>query len=109
MKTRSNEPVNPFVSVKVEKIYEIPQSELNTGNPPEYTYFNIPKTDKTGKLNNQFINPIADPDLLPTIPNLRTGNRFEYTNPGFEIRKSHFETIIGPNPLNLQNAYNSNF
>lgn len=109
MKTRSTEPIIPFMSMKVDKFYPLPQKDMMQGNPPENSQFsNIPFVQgKTGNLNAGMINPVQDENLLPTTRNLRSGNKMEFTLPGYEIRKSHFEKISGPGPLNLQNAYNS--
>ena len=109
MKTRSTEPIIPFMSMKVEKFYPLPKSDMMQGNPSENSQiFNIPFIQgKTGNLNFQMINPVQDEYLLPTTANLRTGNVMEWTLPGTEIRKSVFENIVGPGVMNQQNAYNS--
>ncbi len=109
MKTRSTEPIIPFMSMKVENFYPLPMSDMLEGNPSENSQpSNIPfNSAKTGYTNNNLINPVQDGNLLPTTKNLRTGNIMEWTLPGTEIRKSHFETIIGPGVMNHQNAYNS--
>lgn len=97
------------MSMKVENFYPLPQSDMMQGNPPENSqYSDIPFIQgKTGNLNMGMINPVQDENLLPTINNLRSGNIMEFTLPGYEIRKSYFETVNGENVLNLQNAYNS--
>lgn len=109
MKTRSNEQIIPFMSMKVEKFYPLPKNDMLQGNPPEDSQFsNIPfNSSKTGYTNNNLINPVQDKKLLPTTKNLRTGNIMEWTLPGTEIRKSYFEIIEGPGVMNQQNAYNS--
>lgn len=109
MKTRSTEPIIPFMSMKVDNFYPLTELNMDRGNPPENSQFsNIPFVQgKTGNLNVGMINPVQDGYLLATEKNLETGNKMEFTLPGYEIRKSHFENIIGVNPLNMQNAYNS--
>lgn len=110
MRTRSDEQIIPFISLKVDRIYPFSEKNLDQGNPPEFVFYSKPyvfSERQTGNLNLQIINPILDPDLLPSESNLNTGNTFEFTKPGYEIRKSYFEIIDGPSPLNLQNAYNS--
>ena len=108
MKTRSTEPIIPFMSMKVDNFYSLTELNLDQGNPPENSqYSNIPYVNgKTGNLNLGLINPIQNPDLLPTESNLDTGNKMEWTLPGYEIRESVFRKIDGPGPMNLQNAYN---
>ena len=107
MKVRSTEPIIPFMSMKVDNFYELQdmlQGNLSENSQPSNILF---IQGKTGNLNQQMINPVQDDYLLPSTKNLRSGNIMEFTLPGTEIRKSHFETIVGPGVMNQQNAYNS--
>ena len=104
MKTRSNQPNIPFMSMKVDKFYKMPEINADQPNPGEQSAYSV--FGRSGQLNFGMVTPVQDGNLLATETNLGTGNKSETTIPGYVIRRSHFEEIYGPNVMNHQNAFN---
>lgn len=88
--------------MKVDNFYKTPEVNAEQANPEESsTFATYGKPYSLGR-----VYPIQCSKLLPTESNLETGNVPESTRPGYTIRKYHFEEIVGPSVMNLQNAYN---